>query len=313
MFALVYFFVINKIVKRDFLVDIKKDVTALTNNNINDEKAMPKKTECVFVSNQDAIVKAMESGDDNICNCVSVENEKDECILKTNNIKIYKQAFRELNIDICNGIKEDSIRQVCQSGVTDAIKDNESNSTIGEKDLTIEDYEKIREIEPNNVNNLISLARGYSQEIYAENEGEINRTMVDKVFLVLNECKKYDANNIEIYELEGYVWEKILEYDKSLLAYNKGLELSPNSLNLLVGRSKIYVFLNRVSEAVIDLKKAATLDISKENKNIYMTLCNIYADMNNQKEARENCEIIIKSDASDVMKNEASKILELLK
>jgi Flp pilus assembly protein TadD len=157
------------------------------------------------------------------------------------------------------------------------------------------------------------LALSYLKESSGGNAERIDASKINSALLVLEEAKKIEPGNPRIYSAEGYIYMVSSQNDKAISAFTKSLELDDNNSEALVKRATAYNSMGKTNEAISDLEKAATLDKDKVNMEIYMSLCGLYVNNSDKQKATENCNIIINGNGSQILKDEANKILESIK
>ncbi|MFH1183188.1 MAG: hypothetical protein V1690_02920 [Candidatus Moraniibacteriota bacterium] len=279
------------------------------------------KIECSFSNDQEAYTKAMESSNINACDCVSEETSRGKCKEAILDLNLYNQAIEQYNPDICNEIKEISIKQACATVVESGV------NNLKEKDLqflanvyanahnssAIQAYEKLLEAEPNNLGNLLALTLAYAEAGLKEQEQGGNQTLyVEKALAIIEKAKNLDANNAEVYRVEGYVYEIKPDVFKALSLYDKAIELDPNNILAYTGRGHAGSMIGILKKALEDFKKAAELDIDKEHISIYANLCRLESSSEDMlEEAIKNCKIVAATakNVNPVFKAEAYQIL----
>lgn len=269
--------------------------------------------QCSYGSDQEAYGKMVETADEKICDCIKEGELKKTCGSVASDIGFYKKGIADLNADVCGNIKDEITRDACVSVVKGGLEYIQNNKQPGaeKKELTVADYEKIRQEKPTDVNNLLSLAMAYSQESFGVKEGEeIDNEKISKALAVIEEAKKNEPNNAKIYSTEGHILNIGSQNDKALSSYAKSIGLDANNLDAFIGRSKVYSAQEKTNEAIADLERASSLDKEKSNREIYVNLCGLYAKSANKEKTTVACNVVINSNDSEAIKGEAKAMLE---
>ena len=277
---------------------------------------------CTYPDDQAAYTDAITKQNVNQCSCVKDEKLQEMCKFTTMDLTIYSEAVKQFDQKKCENIRDDSRKSAClmitKSGV-DYLKENDPqylvniNANAHNKDA-IEGYESLLQSDPNNVKNLISLALAYAENGLKDQEQGKNQDMyVEKALTVIAKAKTIDANNSEVYRIEGYAYEIKPDYDRSLAAYNKSIELSGDNIFAYAGRGHLNRIFGKTDEAIVDFNKAAELDRDKEYAFTYSNLCNLQYSQGNIEEAVKNCKIVTTKESIDPMfQSEAYQIMAII-
>ncbi|MDX9913859.1 MAG: hypothetical protein RBS77_04730 [Candidatus Moranbacteria bacterium] len=298
-FVLAYFFVVKK---------MGQDSSDTSSDEVGQEEVYSG-PECFYADIVEKI-SADHNADD--CKCIKDKESKSLCVDMANDLDLLDKSASDLNIDNCDKIKNNETKVSCRDMVKSGleIKEREVSNIHGIEMKTRSEYEKIRNQNPNDVGNLISLALSYLRESAGETVEQVDTDKINGALLIIKEAKKIEPDNSRVYSAEGYIYVVSLQNDKAIVAFSKSLELDSNNNEALIKRATVYSLLGKSNEAIADLEKAAALDKDKINAEIYMSLCELYAKNSDKQKAAENCNIIINSNDNQILKNEAKKTLE---
>ncbi|MFZ5982545.1 MAG: tetratricopeptide repeat protein [Patescibacteria group bacterium] len=272
---------------------------------------------CNFKNDGEANAKAIESKDAVFCSCVKDEKRKESCQRGVMDVNLYQQAVGQYDEHICASISETSIREACVSvtknGTESLRRSNPSKLAFiygqsGNYDRAIDLYLEILKKNPRDLDNLLAVAVAYANKGVALHE---EKAFGQKAFEAIEKARALDANNPEVYRVEGFVYETLGDFNASLQSYNKALGIDPVSIQAFVGRGHAHNMMGILEKALEDFKKAAELDVNKENLNIYAQLCRLEATRSDLfEEAVKNCNFVVDSPLdSPVLKSESLQIL----
>lgn len=301
-FASAYFFVAKK---------MGQDSSNIPNNEVAKEEVYSG-PECFYADIVEKI-SANHNADD--CKCIKDKESKSLCTDMANDLALIDKSASDLNMENCDKIKSNEIKISCQDIVRSGLEIKEKGTlNIHEVEVkTRSEYENIKIQKPNDVGNLISLALSYLKESSGGNAEQIDASKISSALSVLEEAKKIEPENPRIYSAEGYIYIVSSQNERAIVAFTKSLELDNNNSEILAKRATAYGLLGKINEAIFDLEKAATLDKDRVNMEIYMSLCGLYAKNSDKQKAEENCNIIINGSGSQILKDEARKVLESIR
>jgi tetratricopeptide (TPR) repeat protein len=296
-FGLTYFFITQKQMQN------RQQAALVTENS------------CPYASDQEAYDQMVATENESVCACVQNENLKSACVGVASDTGFYRKALNDLNSDICGNIKDQTSKESCvlavQSGMENAVVD--PGLMPEKKPMLRVDYEKMQKENPADVANLLNLAMAYGAESFSTGDGKVDAAKINQALAVLEQAKEMEPNNSRIYAVEGYIDNLNLQSYQAIVAYTKSLELDINNSESLIGRARAYAYLEKFTEAIADLEKAAGLDRARSNNEIYLNLCNLYAQNSNREKAMENCNVIIDNDNDESLKIMARESLSILK
>jgi tetratricopeptide (TPR) repeat protein len=275
---------------------------------------------CVFKSDQEAYYKALETHSVETCSCVKDERLKNVCVSAQNDLTLYTDAFNKLDEAVCEKILDETVKESCVLAVTDAkvyketLATNSGDDAVLATTTEIADYEKIREEHPNDVQNLINLAKAYGAKIFlTSSEGEVAVDEISKALGVLEEAKAIDSSFAEIYAVEGFLYALTIQNEKAITSYTKCLELDPKNIEALLGRGKLYSYLKMTREAIADFEKIVEVDTSKYFTNFFanVELCKLYStDTNSFDKKKVMCTNALENTKEQAKKSEIQTILD---
>ncbi len=276
------------------------------------------KAQCPYTSDRDAYEKMIELGDESACLCVKDATLKKICEGVNSDTDLYTQAVDNCDQKICDGIKDEIDRESCILAVQDreGYLNSKEEKNPENNDISILDYEKIREENPNDVENLINLVKFRGTQTLLVSSEKIDTEETIELLNILEEAKKIEPNNARIYAAEGFIYSLRGENEKALESYKKSLALDPNDMEALLGRAKIYSFIGMNKEAIVDFEKISEIDKEGIFREMFsnIELCKLYAmDSNTKEKALKMCELATKSSNDDSLKKEVQDILKTLK
>jgi len=120
-----------------------------------------------------------------------------------------------------------------------------------------------------------------------------------------------DPESGSIFNLVGYAYLGMERYDKALECFNRYIELEPENSNAYDSRSECLFRMERYDEAIAGYKKAIEMDPGFSNP-LYM-LGEIYRELGNKEEALRYYEEYLKIDPNGNYRENAQNNLENLK
>ena len=275
--------------------------------------------ECNYKNGKEAYKDAITKKDVNLCDCVGEEELKNTCKTASMNVMFYDQALKQLDKTLCEKISSDIQKDACHKVVQNSINQFEKENpqyladtySNSHNEKAIGEYEKLTEIDKKNIDNYIRLALAYAEKGLNEQEqGNDQTPFVDKAFEAIEEAKKIDNRNSEVYRVEGYINEIKPDYTQAIIMYDKALEIDKNNIAAHTGKGHTYRIIGVLEGAVEEFNVAATLDNDKTNIVIYTNLCNLEYSRSQYEEAIKNCKIVLQMENADpVFQSEAYQIM----
>lgn len=248
------------------------------------------------------------------------ESKKENATEVEDDTGLYVQAFNKLDETICEKIQDEIVKESCILVVKDGkeyqktLEKKSTSQTELPPSMEISDYEKIREENPNDLQNLVNLAKAYAFQLsLAKGSGEINKDEVNKAFGVINDAKKIDSKVAEIYAAEGFLYALNDQNDQAIESYAKCIEIDPKNIEALLSRGKIYAHINESNKAIADFEKIIEIDTGKyfSNNLVSVELCKLYIPETNIKEKKKNmCSVALENTKDEKLKSEIKKILD---
>ncbi|XLQ19870.1 MAG: tetratricopeptide repeat protein [Candidatus Moraniibacteriota bacterium] len=275
--------------------------------------------ECKYENDQKSYKYAIETKDINSCDCIKKEVLKEKCKSATMDASFYERALNQLDESLCDSINSEIQKDACHQVVKSSIEKMEVNNpqylaniySKAHNEKAIIEYEKLTETDKENINNYISLALSYAEKGLTQQEQGNNQTpYVDKAFEAIENAKKIDDKNSEVYRVEGYINEIKPDYTQAMLMYDKALEIDNSNMSAHTGKGHTYRIMGVLEGAVEEFNTAAKLDGNRTNIVIYTNLCNLEYSRSNYEEAIKNCKIVTQMDNADpVFQSEAYQIM----
>jgi tetratricopeptide (TPR) repeat protein len=272
--------------------------------------------QCVYSTDTEAYNKMIETGDVSLCECIQDEVTKSMCTNTASDTGLFKRALEEKNIDSCNAIQDEISRESCVLAVQDVVAHVPRPEEVETQlpNLTIEDYERIRAERPQDVENLLNLARMHIFMASNTGTGQINAEDLKVPQTILEEIKQIDSNNKDVFLLEGNIFVMTEKYEEAIVAYNKSIELDPNSVDSYVGRASAYNHLEKYDMAITEYEKVLELDKSGTYSVMFvdMELCRLYGKTANRDKTTEMCGRVVANGVDEEVVSEAKNIIETL-
>ncbi len=132
-----------------------------------------------------------------------------------------------------------------------------------EKEKALDDFSKVIELDPNNIND-------YNAEMYYL-RGIIYSAIDEKGEIALRELTRaidLDPNNSNAYYLRGFIYSQDIEtFKEAFFDFDKAIELAPNNPELYITRGRLHDLSNDKEKAKDDYVKVLELD--PENTDVY--------------------------------------------
>lgn len=307
-FLLVALFVLYKPTSEK---DVKNNVSEVIEN-------LPELV-CDYESDDVAYKDAFDRKDVNQCECIENEGLKNTCKSVLLDTMFYDRALAQLDLALCENIYSEVQKESCIMVVKDSVEqfENEDPQYLADiyaeahNEKAIAEYEKITQTEKENIDNFLNLALAYAEKGLSEqNQGRDQEMYVNKAFASIENAKKIDQNNAEVYRIEGYINEIKPDYNQAIELYNQAIALDENNALAYVGRGHTYRMIGMLEQAIEDFNRAAELDVNKIYVSIYTNLCNLEYSRAHNEDAIKNCKIVIQMDGSDpVFQSDAYQIM----
>ncbi|KKP69423.1 MAG: Tetratricopeptide TPR_2 repeat protein [Candidatus Moranbacteria bacterium GW2011_GWE2_35_164] len=178
----------------------------------------------------------------------------------------------------------------------------------------IDAYKNLTASDSSNINNYILLALAYAEKGLKEQEqGRDRQEYISNALVIIEEAKKIDNNNSEVYRIEAYVNEIKPDYSQALVLYDKAIEIDDKNIFAYAGKGHTERMLGMLEESVDNFNKAAKLDTDKNYVFIYTNLCSLEYSRGNSEIAFENCKIVTdKKDIDPVFQSNAHQTMAII-
>lgn len=146
-----------------------------------------------------------------------------------------------------------------------------------EPDKAIEDLTKAIELKPN-----YTKAYEIRACCYSYRKSNLKKAISDYLSIL-----KYQPNHIESYLSLGYTFSENDEFDLSIQAFSKAIELSPKTYRYYILRGHEYIKTQEYSNALEDFTVAITSDKWYEKADGYRFIANVYSKLNDYNKSVE--------------------------
>lgn len=278
---------------------------------------------CEYADDQAAYMDAFERREINQCECIEDEKLRDVCKSGVMDVVFYDRALDQLDIDLCDNIYSEVQKEACVAVVTDAIADFEEIDpqyladiyAMNHNEKAIGLLEELIAQGETSVENHISLALAYAEKgLKAQEQGSDGAEFITKALAAIDSAKGIDADDSEIYRVEGYVHEVNADFESALTAYDTAIEKNDKNILAYAGRGHVFRMMGALDEAIVDFTKAADLDPDNVYELVYVNLCNLEYSRSQYEDAIKNCKIVIKNDGitDPIFQSEAYQILSAI-
>lgn len=148
-----------------------------------------------------------------------------------------------------------------------------------EPDKAIKDLTKAIELKPN-----YTKAYEIRACCYSYRKSNLKKAISDYLSIL-----KYQPNHIESYLSLGHIFSDNDEYDSSIQAFSKAIELSPKSYRYYMYRGQIYLKIQDYNNAITDFFTAINSDEWDEKSVGYGFLAKIYSELTDYNKSVEFC------------------------
>jgi tetratricopeptide (TPR) repeat protein len=196
---------------------------------------------------------------------------------------IMGEAQKKLDPNICNQLETADTRAVCLAEVEKTMNVLKKQNIVyagslyynaGNYEEAINAYaQAIEKNDPLVTDQVyLDLAVSYGiKGLQLHKEGEY----VDKGLKITAELKKNNPRNLEVYRVEGYLYEIKPDLLLAGESYTKALEINPNYALAYAGRCHVKQMQGFISGAIDDCHKADELDSQGKIPGIAAQLCNL--------------------------------------
>lgn len=87
------------------------------------DKAEQTPQNCNYQSHEEIYSAAKDNRQPRICLCLENYEEQQKCLQNTFDVGFYQEALKNLDINICDKIVSDTIKNACQSVVSEGLKE----------------------------------------------------------------------------------------------------------------------------------------------------------------------------------------------
>lgn len=268
------------------------------------------KENCGFSSDAKVYEELYKEKDKKLCQCLSDKEKISACESFSNDTLAYDEALRRYDIKFCDTIEEvvrkESCRQMVENGLAE-IKKQKAQNPEAQVLTQFEIEEKYADTaKADETLNLILNNAGTLRD----ESGKINQDKLMEYLTTLDGIKRYQRENSKVYWVEGFLYDLNLQNDEAIKSYSQSISLGTSEVGVYIGRANVYIKMNKISDAIVDLEKAKTLNANDER--VIMGLCATYAKKEESEKARANCELLLESTDNE-KKLQAKDILRSLK
>lgn len=236
-----------------------------------------------YTSPEEVYREATENDDEYACRCIEDEEFQQTCKLAVQDGQFFNNAVTYMDAEMCTQISKEALVERCEMFVVSSIEHFKTEDAQYLADTyahthnenSIVEYEALLEIEPDNIDNLLSLAIAYAEKGLKEQEmGNDQTPYVEKAFEAVEKAKAIEETS-EVYRAEGYVYEIKPDIHAALTSYHKAIELDANNALAYVGQGHAQSMLGMLEDAIVSYEKAAELDTQNRMTRVYVSLCNL--------------------------------------
>lgn len=289
------------------VVSIKKPVEEI--NKESQEVSEEIVVDCNYENDNDAYGDAVKNKNIGHCECIKDEPFKGICKKAITGIMLYDQALAQLDDTLCEKIESEVQKEACHKVVSSTVEqlkkdDPQRLAAIyaqNHNQKAIAGLEEIIEGGESDINHYIVLALSYAEKGLSEQEqGRDREEYINKAFSTIEEAKKIDTNNSEVYRVEAYINEVKPDYIQAITLYDKALEINQNNIFAHAGKGHVFRMIGSLEKAVEEFDKAAELNEKNDIALIYTNLCTLEYSRSEIDKALENCKIAVQIKDADI-------------